>query len=70
LSLKIFGVLLVQLIFLSCDLLKLLLLFLDLSVQVFDLFEQLLMVIFPDLLLPIVIAPGNEMLELEPLLLI
>ena len=63
-SLKIFGMLLVQLIFLSCDLLKLLLLFLDLSVQVFDLFEQLLVVIFPDLFLPLVIAPGNEMLEL------
>jgi hypothetical protein len=64
LSLKIFGVLLVQLVFLSGDLLELLLLFLDLSVQVFDLFEQLLMVIFPDLFLPLVIAPGNEMLEL------
>jgi len=64
LSLKIFGVLLVQLVFLSGDLLELLLLFLDLSVQVFDLFEQLLVVIFPDLFLPLVIAPGNEMLEL------
>jgi hypothetical protein len=64
LSLKIFGVLLVQLVFFSGDLLELLLLFLDLSVQVFDLFEQLLVVIFPDLFLPLVIAPGNEMLEL------
>ena len=60
----------VQLVFLSGDLLELLLLFLDLPFQVFDLCEQLLVVIFPDLLLPIVIAPGNEMLELEPLLLI